>query len=439
MEGRKTNNNLRIYDLVHGIIHPDSYPIENGLHANFRKKAYDELMSINPSNLTDIFGKEHGDYFVGLEHLSLVDSPTACFDSSIINENETLSGKQVVGKVRVTNAEIQYWLDKSAQDKGVILCDLQSASNNHSVIFNQALEKKSAAINLPLLNLINSQSNHGAFLFIPEKIKLEGVIKFEISCEIFPRFVTLIHIVSLLGESSSGNIVFKIEANNNDISQSFLAIQNEVILMENSTLNILEDQRYSKRSGLFIFERILQAKNSVVNAYLYDQGGAVLDRFLGIEMEGEGSEAKITALYIPVNSQRYIFDTLQNHCSSYSTSDLLFKGVLGKGAFSKWKGNIYVAKDTFGANGYQANNILLMDESAKAESIPGLEILTDDVRCSHGVTMGNIDKDQMFYLQSRGINKKDAENLIVDGFFLSAAKRIDDKDFGKYFQNTFIN
>ena len=437
MGGSKANTNARIFELLNGIMQPDSFPSKNHMDARLRTIAYDELMGSNPTTLSDIFGKEHADYFVEIKKLSLAGFPTTYSNSSIIKKDEMFSGKQVIGKVRVTNSEIQYWLDKSVQEKGVILCDLQTASNNHTEILNQSLDQQLTENNLPLLKLIDSQGKHGAFLFVPENVKLDGVIKYEINCVNSPDLVTLIKIVSLLGKSSSGNVVFEIESNENNEFMSLLAIQNEIILRDNSSLNFLENQNYSKKSGLFIIERIRQAKNSILNAFFMDQGGAVLERFLGIDLEGEGSEGKITALYRPENSQRYLFDTLQNHRSSHSTSDLLFKGVLGKEAYSKWKGNILVEKNTFGANGYQANNIILMDVSAKAESVPGLEILTDDVRCSHGVTMGNIDKDQMFYLQSRGINKKDAENLIVDGFFLSTVKRIDDEDFRKNFQNTF--
>jgi Fe-S cluster assembly protein SufD len=437
MGGSKANTNARIFELLNGIMQPDSFPSKNHMDARLRTIAYDELMGSNPTTLSDIFGKEHADYFVEIKKLSLAGFPTAYSNTSIIKKDEMFSGKQVIGKVRVTNSEIQYWLDKSVQEKGVILCDLQTASNNHTEILNQSLDQQLTENNLPLLKLIDSQGKHGAFLFVPENVKLDGVIKYEINCVSSPDLVTLIKIVSLLGESSSGNVVFEIESNENNEFMSLLAIQNEIILRDNSSLNFLENQNYSKKSGLFIIERIRQAKNSILNAFFMDQGGAVLERYLGIDLEGEGSEGKITALYRPENSQRYLFDTLQNHRSSHSTSDLLFKGVLGKEAYSKWKGNILVEKNTFGANGYQANNIILMDASAKAESVPGLEILTDDVRCSHGVTMGNIDKDQMFYLQSRGINKKDAENLIVDGFFLSTVKRIDDEDFRKNFQNTF--
>lgn len=131
----------------------------------------------------------------------------------------------------------------------------------------------------------------------------------------------------------------------------------------------------------------------------------------------------------PSKEQAYFYDTAQNHCASDTTSDLLFKGVIGETGYAWWKGNILVEAGTTGANGYQANNNLMMDDTAKVESIPGLEIKTDDVRCSHGVTMGNVDKDQLFYLRSRGIGLEQAERLIVDGFLTDTLKRVSKEEF----------
>ena len=173
-----------------------------------------------------------------------------------------------------------------------------------------------------------------------------------------------------------------------------------------------------------------------MNNLILDQGSAVTDRILDADLIGEGGSVIITGLYDSRNGQRFYYDTQQNHFASHTKSDLLFKGVLGKYAFSSWKGNILVSKNTIGTNGYQSNKNLIIDPSAKAESMPGLEILTDDVRCSHGVTMSNIDKEQMFYLQSRGINQKDAKKIIIEGFLSSAVKRIADKRTQEFILNS---
>jgi Fe-S cluster assembly protein SufD len=107
-----------------------------------------------------------------------------------------------------------------------------------------------------------------------------------------------------------------------------------------------------------------------------------------------------------------------------TSSDLLFKGALKQSSRSVWQGMIYVAPGAQKTDGYQANRNLVLSKKARADSIPGLEIMADDVRCTHGATVGKIDPEELFYLLSRGIAKADAEQLIVEGFFEPIMQRI---------------
>ncbi len=127
-------------------------------------------------------------------------------------------------------------------------------------------------------------------------------------------------------------------------------------------------------------------------------------------------------LYKPETIDLSLFNS-QNHIASFTKSDLLYKGVLGGEARMNWEGNILVEQDTKGVDGYQMNSSLLTSKKVQVNSIPGLEILTDDVRCSHGVTMSDIDEGQRLYLQSRGVSQADSERLIIGGFFNKAFER----------------
>ena len=129
----------------------------------------------------------------------------------------------------------------------------------------------------------------------------------------------------------------------------------------------------------------------------------------------------------------------QNHLAPHTTSDLLFKGALVDKSRSVWQGMIYVAPGADKTDGYQANRNLLLSRDARADSIPGLEILADDVRCTHGATVGKIDADQIFYLMARGISRVDAERLIVEGFFDPIMLRIPFEGVRERFQQSIIN
>jgi Fe-S cluster assembly protein SufD len=153
-------------------------------------------------------------------------------------------------------------------------------------------------------------------------------------------------------------------------------------------------------------------------------GSYLTKSFMDVDLIGEGANAKMEGIYFTDGNQHLDLDTQQNHLEPHTKSDLLFKGALKDHSRSIWQGMIYVAQGAQKADGYQANRNITLSPTARADSIPGLEILTDDVRCTHGVSVGKVDPDQIFYLQSRGIPKEEARRLIVEGFFEPIVQRI---------------
>ncbi len=132
---------------------------------------------------------------------------------------------------------------------------------------------------------------------------------------------------------------------------------------------------------------------------------------------GRGATGNLRAVYFGVASQTLDFRTFQQHAAPDTTSNLLFKGVVDDHSRSVYTGLIKVEKEARGTNAHQTNRNIKLSEHAWAESVPNLEIETNDVRCSHASTVGPIDEDQRFYLESRGVRTDVAERLIVAGFF----------------------
>ena len=139
--------------------------------------------------------------------------------------------------------------------------------------------------------------------------------------------------------------------------------------------------------------------------------------FVSLDLIGKGADGRISGLFFADRDQHLSYNTLQRHLAPRTTSDLLFKGALNGKSRSVWRGMIYVAPGAQHIDGYQANRNLVLDPASRSDSIPGLEILNNDVRCTHGSTVGKIDQEQLFYLLSRGIPKKEAEQLVIQGFF----------------------
>jgi Fe-S cluster assembly protein SufD len=143
------------------------------------------------------------------------------------------------------------------------------------------------------------------------------------------------------------------------------------------------------------------------------------------DLAGPGATSRVTGAYFADGTQHLDYDTFQEHMAPSTTSDFAFKGALRDTARAVWRGMIRVEEGAQKTNAYQENRNLLLSKTAHADSIPGLEILANDVRCTHGATLGQVDREQLFYLMARGLSRGEAERLIVRGFFQDVLDRIE--------------
>jgi len=143
------------------------------------------------------------------------------------------------------------------------------------------------------------------------------------------------------------------------------------------------------------------------------------------DLAGPGATSRVTGAYFADGTQHLDYDTFQEHIAPNTTSDFAFKGALRDSSSAVWRGMIRVEKDAQKTNAYQENRNLLLSKTAHADSIPGLEILANDVRCTHGATLGQVDREQLFYLMARGLSRQEAERMIVRGFFQDVLDRIE--------------
>jgi Fe-S cluster assembly protein SufD len=143
------------------------------------------------------------------------------------------------------------------------------------------------------------------------------------------------------------------------------------------------------------------------------------------DLAGAGAVSRVTGAYFADGSQHLDYDTLQEHLAPNTTSDFAFKGALRDRATAVWRGMIKVAEAAQKTNAYQENRNLLLSPNAHADSIPGLEIEANDVRCTHGATVSQVDRDELFYCMARGLSRGEAERLIVRGFYQEIFDRIE--------------
>jgi len=275
----------------------------------------------------------------------------------------------------------------------------------------------------------------GLYIYLPPNVDVEGVIEvvhwFETPGAHFP------HTMIVAESGSRANIV-----------QSFLSTEDahvlaigavEVFCGANSELRHALIQRMGRNSIFLTSVDYEQKRDSRVLSLVVGLGAQLGRTVLQHLMNEPGTEARPLGLFFGDQDQHLDFRTLQDHRVGHTTSDLLYKGVLDDSASSVFSGMIRVHPGAQHTDAYQANRNLLLSGEAQAYTIPNLEIGANEVRCTHGATVGPIQPDEVFYLRSRGLDHETAEALLVMGFFEVVLREIKPADLRLSLQKLLAN
>jgi len=198
----------------------------------------------------------------------------------------------------------------------------------------------------------------------------------------------------------------------------------EIFGSENAVVRYLSLQHFGAGVRHFSMQHVNTGRDSTLNVCNVTLGADLARCDVSSHLLGPGSDSEMLALWFGDRRQHFDHHTLQNHAAPHARSDLLFKGALAGEAKSVFRGMIRVAKHAQLTDAYQTNRNLLLSDDAEAVTLPSLEIEADDVKCSHGATVGQVDEAQLFYLMSRGLTRGDAERLLVLGFFDEVLGRV---------------
>lgn len=191
-----------------------------------------------------------------------------------------------------------------------------------------------------------------------------------------------------------------------------------------ATLRYVNTQDISERSWIFATQRAEVERDGRLDWAALGFGSGRGKVRMETNLAGPGSEARVTGGYAGGPGQHLDYDTTQEHAAPNTDSDLAFRGVLAAGATAVWRGMIKVDPGAQQTDAFQESRNLLLSTEAHADAIPGLEIEADDVRCTHAAAVAQIDKDQLFYLTSRGLDPALAKTLIIEGFLESLVERL---------------
>ena len=320
----------------------------------------------------------------------------------------------------------KFSLEEQWREAGVIFCDLSSAVQQYPQILEKHLgkqvsieESKFAALNAALFS-------GGVFLYVPAGVEIGTPVHALYQSgqdleAVFPR--TLV----VLEEGASAIMIDEYGTAPGASPRVIAHAVTEASIGKNSQLQYFNVQNWGTRTRSHYTQKIHVARDAQAVSGGIVLGGIYNKADIRTELRGANAYSEMIGVLLGDALQHFDNHTEHVHVHGHTYSDLDFKVVLEDEARSAYTGLIRIDLEAADSEAYQENRNLLLDKKCRAESIPELEILNEDVRCTHGATVGPIDDEQVFYLMTRGLPRRDAERAIVEGFFAPVLDRIEDE------------
>jgi Fe-S cluster assembly protein SufD len=238
-----------------------------------------------------------------------------------------------------------------------------------------------------------------------------------------PGAAVFSHTLAVIEEGAQAFVADAFRSPSQDV-QSFASAVVELIVGQDAKLRYVQVQDWGRDVWNFMTERAILAEDATLNSLHVTLGAKFSKSSIAAHLRGKNTLAEMLGIYFGDGDQFFDHHTWQLHESPYGTSDLEFKGALKGNARSVYSGLIKVEEGAQKTDAYQQNRNLVLSRTARADSIPNLEIAANDVRCTHGATISQVEEEHLFYLQTRGLPRSEAQNLIVEGFFRPVIDRV---------------
>lgn len=325
-----------------------------------------------------------------------------------------------VNNVRVAQDRLPEHLEKA----GVIFENLEQAILRYPGIFQAHFMAQDSALGSEKLTALHrALTTGGAFIYVPKGVEVNlPLVVYQWAsggrAAVFPH--TLV-----VAEDNAKVTVVEFRQSASDTDATFSAGVNDLYAGPGAQVTYVSAQRWSRSSlGFQGNETVVQRDGRVLSLGL-QLGGRQTRTESHSRLQGPGAFSQMLSLAVAHGDQEFDQRTLQSHQSPHTGSDLLYKNALFDQARTIFSGLIVVDPGAQKTDAYQSNRNLLCSPEAEANSLPGLEIEANDVRCTHGATNGKIDDEQLFYMAARGIAKPVAEELLVFGFFEEVLNKLE--------------
>jgi len=305
--------------------------------------------------------------------------------------------------------------------EGATVIRLSDAVNSHPQLLEEQLGSL-VPVEDPFVARNEAAWSDGVLVHVPRGVKLAEPIRIEVPLDCAGATVSWRTLIVL--EEGAEAEVWEHWSSPGDEVDAVLNSVVELSVGQASTLRYVNTQDISERAWIFATQRAQVERDGRLDWAALGFGSGRGKVRMETKLAGPGSEARVTGGYASGPGQHLDYDTIQEHAAPNTNSDLAFRGVLAAGSTAVWRGMIKVDPGAQQTDAFQESRNLLLSPEAHADAIPGLEILADDVRCTHAAAIAQIDKEQLFYLTSRGLDPAGAKSLIIEGFLESLVERL---------------
>jgi Fe-S cluster assembly protein SufD len=307
-------------------------------------------------------------------------------------------------------------------EKGVLFGSLDELVPSHDELIRKHLFTRVLDPNYDKFAALHAACwSGGHLLYVPRGV----VINEPLHClsAMSSGGIDLGHTLIVLEEGAEATIMCETASPAQD-SGGFHCGATDVILAPSSHLRLVSLQNWGHSVWNFAHQKAMLGRDASIQWTIAAIGSRLSKVNQHVELIGRGAECQVNGVLFTEGKQHISYNTLQHHAAPECRSDFLYKSALQDQSRTVWRGMIKVDPKAVKTDGYQRNDNLLLSANARADSIPGLEIQCDDVRCTHGSTTGKVDEELIFYATTRGLTRKEATRLIVSGFFQQIFDRI---------------
>ncbi len=307
---------------------------------------------------------------------------------------------------------------------GAVLVDLASAAKDHPEILRRYLLTEAVSPTADAFSALHAAFwTGGTLLYVPKGVKVEAPL-FSLVGMAGRGRVDLDHTLVVLDEGAEATLVRETASRARGEAPALHAGAVELFVGRGARLRFVNLQNWDDSTWHFSRERALVGADASIQWTVGGLGSRLAKVNQEVVLNGPGADAQVNGVMFTTGKQHLAYFTRQDHAAPHTRSDLLYKAGLKGRSRVVWKGMIRVEKDAQRTDAYQKDDNLILSDAARADSIPGLEIEANDVRCTHGATAGRVDEEMIFYAQARGVSRDTAVRLIVEGFFANVYDRI---------------